>query len=70
MNIPVVGIGGIVTAEDALEFLLVGASAVQVGTGNFMRPDCAFALAEELPAACEKFGIENLGAFRGSLNLD
>ena len=64
------GIGGIVTAEDALEFLLVGASAVQVGTGNFMRPDCAFALAEELPAACERLGIEDLDAFRGSLNLD
>lgn len=70
VKIPVVGIGGIVTAEDALDFLLVGASAVQVGTGNFMRPDCAFALAEELPAACERLGIEDLDAFRGSLNLD
>ena len=70
VNIPVVGIGGIVTAEDALEFILVGASAVQVGTGNFMRPDCAFALAEELPLACERLGIDDLGAFRGSLNLD
>ena len=70
VNIPVVGIGGIVTAEDALEFLLVGASAVQVGTGNFMRPDCAFALAEELPLACERLGIDDLGASRGSVNLD
>ena len=70
VKIPVVGIGGIVTAEDALEFMLVGASAVQVGTGNFMRPDCAFALAEELPLACERLGIDDLGAFRGSLNLD
>ena len=70
VRIPVIGIGGIVTAEDALQFLLVGASAVQVGTGNFMRPDCAFALAEELSAACEKYGIDDLDAFRGSLNLD
>lgn len=70
VNIPVIGIGGIVTAEDALEFLLVGARAVQVGTGNFMRPDCAFALAEELPALCEKLGIEDLGAYCGSLDLD
>ena len=70
VKIPVVGIGGIVTAEDALEFMLVGASAVQVGTGNFMRPDCAFALAEELPLACERLGIDDLAAFRGSLNLD
>jgi dihydroorotate dehydrogenase (NAD+) catalytic subunit len=38
VNIPVVGIGGIVTAEDALEFLIVGASAVEVGTANFINP--------------------------------
>jgi len=41
VNVPVVGIGGIATAEDALEFLIVGASAVQVGTANFIHPDSA-----------------------------
>ncbi|MBO4300384.1 MAG: dihydroorotate dehydrogenase [Desulfovibrio sp.] len=70
VSIPVVGVGGILTAEDALEFLLVGARAVQVGTGNFFRPDAAFALAAELPAACHRLGIENLEAFCGSLQLD
>ena len=70
VSVPVVGLGGILSAEDALEFLLVGASAVQVGTGNFLRPDCAFALAAELPAACERLGITDVTAFRGSLQWD
>ncbi|WP_165064723.1 dihydroorotate dehydrogenase [Desulfovibrio sp. ZJ200] len=67
VKIPVVGVGGIVSAEDALEFILAGAHAVQVGTGNFMRPDCAFALAAELPAACERLGIQRLEDLRGTL---
>ncbi|MBQ9452582.1 MAG: dihydroorotate dehydrogenase [Desulfovibrio sp.] len=70
VKIPVVGLGGILTAEDALEFMLVGAKAVQVGTGNFMRPDCAFALTQTLPAVCERLGIDNLTSFCGSLQLD
>jgi dihydroorotate dehydrogenase (NAD+) catalytic subunit len=41
VSIPVVGVGGIMTAEDALEFLLAGASAVQVGTANYVRPQAA-----------------------------
>lgn len=70
VRIPVVGLGGILTAEDALEFMLAGARAVQVGTGNFLRPDCAFALAAELPRACARLGIDDLPAFCGSLVLD
>ncbi len=67
VKIPVVGVGGIVSAEDVLEFILAGAHAVQVGTGNFMRPDCAFALAAELPSACERLGIQRLEDLRGTL---
>lgn len=70
VRIPVVGIGGILTAEDALEFLLVGAYAVQVGTGTFLRPDCAFALVRDLPEACRRLDIDDLAEFRGSLRLD
>ncbi len=69
VNIPVIGIGGICSAEDVLEFLLVGASAVQVGTASFMRPDAAFHIVEELPAAMEKYGIRRLDEFRGMLSL-
>ena len=69
VGIPVIGLGGIANVEDVLEFILVGAHAVQVGTMNFSRPDFAFRLIEELPAACARFGIDDLEAFRGSLRV-
>ncbi|WP_316899673.1 dihydroorotate dehydrogenase [Pseudodesulfovibrio indicus] len=69
VDIPVVGIGGIASAEDALEFLLVGAQAVQVGTANFLRPDFAFGLADEMAALLESIGATSLDEFRGSLQL-
>jgi dihydroorotate dehydrogenase (NAD+) catalytic subunit len=54
VSIPLIGMGGIVTAKDALEFLLAGASAVQIGTANFIRPDASIevlrGLAEHLHA--------------------
>ncbi|MDR2726858.1 MAG: dihydroorotate dehydrogenase [Deltaproteobacteria bacterium] len=67
VKIPVIGIGGIVDAEDALEFILAGACAVQIGTGNFIRPDASFVCAAELPDACARYGIADLHAWRGSL---
>lgn len=70
VKIPVVGMGGIVSAEDALEFILVGAAAVQVGTANFMRPDSAFVLAAELPAACKRLGAASPAQLRGALLTD
>ncbi|MGE4504113.1 MAG: dihydroorotate dehydrogenase [Desulfovibrionaceae bacterium] len=69
VSIPVVGIGGICSAEDVLEFILVGASAVQVGTANFQRPDAAFAIAAELPAAMQRLGVSSLEELRGSLGV-
>ncbi len=69
VKIPVIGVGGVASAEDVLEFLLVGAHAVQAGTMNFSRPDFAFHLVDELPAACERFGITDLHSFRGSLRV-
>lgn len=68
VSIPVIGIGGICSAEDVLEFLLVGAHAVQIGTMNFVRPDAAFTIAQALPKLCHELGIEDMEAFRGSLN--
>lgn len=67
VSVPVIGVGGIASAEDVLEFILVGAHAVQIGTANFMRPDMAFRLAEELPALMAELGIKSLDAYRGSL---
>jgi dihydroorotate dehydrogenase (NAD+) catalytic subunit len=68
VSIPVVGIGGISSALDVLEFILVGASAVQVGTANFLRPDFSFRLVEDLPSAAREMGVEDLISFRGSLD--
>lgn len=67
VDIPVIGIGGIATAEDILEFILVGASAVQIGTASFMRPDAAFALVEDLPEACRRLDVDSLDGLRGAL---
>lgn len=69
VKIPVMGLGGITTAEDAAEFLLVGAKAVQIGTGNFISPDTAFKVAEELPKVLERVKAESLDEFIGSLQL-
>lgn len=69
VGIPVIGLGGIASAEDALEFLLVGATAIQVGTANFLRPDFAFGLARELPEALASAGASNLSEYRGGLVL-
>lgn len=67
VKIPVIGIGGIFSAEDALEFIMVGAHAVQLGTANFIRPDAAFLCLQNLPDACKSLDIHDLNTFRGSL---
>ncbi|SBV97656.1 Dihydroorotate dehydrogenase B (NAD(+)), catalytic subunit [uncultured delta proteobacterium] len=67
VSVPVIGIGGISTAEDVLEFILAGAHAVQIGTATLVRPDTAFRVAEELPALMEELGIKTLDEYRGTL---
>lgn len=67
VDIPVVGLGGITSAQDVLEFLLVGAHAVQVGTANFMRPDTAFTLVDDVRDLAEQLGLSNWDEYRGSL---
>lgn len=69
VNVPVIGMGGIVSAEDVLEFILVGAHAVQIGTYNFMRPDNAFRLVEEVQVLAESLGIESWDDYRGTLKV-
>lgn len=69
VSVPVIGMGGITCAEDVLEFILVGAHAVQVGTYNFMRPDNAFRLVEEVRALAESLGIGSWDEYRGTLKV-
>ncbi|HLY36465.1 MAG TPA: nitronate monooxygenase, partial [Candidatus Binatia bacterium] len=60
VRIPVVGIGGIRTGEDALEFLTCGASAVQVGTANFYDPTSPVRIANEMRDWCSRHGISRV----------
>lgn len=69
VNIPVIGVGGICTAQDVLEFLLVGAHAVQIGTASFTDPMTIFNVVEALPALCAELHISDLDEFRGSLHI-
>lgn len=65
VSIPVVGIGGIVTAEDAVEFLLAGATAVQVGTGNFINPMAATEIVAGIGAYLQNNGFTRPGEIVG-----
>jgi dihydroorotate dehydrogenase (NAD+) catalytic subunit len=67
VRIPVVGIGGIRTGEDALEFLCCGARAVQVGTANFYDPRAPLRIATEIATWCEAHGISAVADIIGTL---
>src|SRR3990167_3714974 len=60
VQVPLIGIGGIMTAEDAIEFMLVGASAVQVGTANFIDPEASVKMIEGIENYCRKNGTKSV----------
>lgn len=70
VQIPVVGIGGISTINDVMEFLIAGASAVQIGTANFFDPTVAGRLAAALPAALQQLGAASVQEVVGTLQTD
>ena len=70
VKIPIIGMGGVTSAEDVIEMMLAGASAVQIGAQNLVNPFAAKEIVEALSAVMEKYGIDNLesiigGAHRG-----
>jgi len=67
VSVPVIGIGGIMTASDALEFLIAGASAVQVGTANFVNPRATLDIIEGIEAFMLQHHIEKLSDITGTL---
>ncbi len=69
VDIPVIGCGGIATAEDVLEFLVVGCTAVQVGTASFSEPGRLAALAGELEALLDGAGVPSVRALIGTLDV-
>jgi dihydroorotate dehydrogenase (NAD+) catalytic subunit len=60
VNIPIIGCGGITCAEDVLEFLYAGASAVEIGAQNLVDPYCCPKIIEELPAALAKYRLNSV----------
>ncbi len=70
VSVPVIGMGGIMTADDAVEFMLVGATAVAVGTANFVDPTSAVRVVDRLGHFCESRGIARVGDLTGALRLD
>ena len=67
ISIPVCGIGGIASADDAIKFLLCGASAVQVGTASFANPSLLAELVEALPEKLSEAGVDSVQDLIGSL---
>lgn len=70
VKIPLVGIGGIATTEDALEFIIAGASAVQVGTANFYDPSASMKIVDGLADYCRQNGLASINELVGSVVVD
>ncbi|MGQ0656302.1 MAG: dihydroorotate dehydrogenase [Betaproteobacteria bacterium] len=70
VKIPVIGCGGIMSGEDAVEYLLAGAAAVQVGTASFLDPAAMVGVIDGLREYCERHGIERVAELTGALRID
>ncbi len=70
LGIPICGMGGIATAEDVLEFLIAGASTIQIGTQNFVEPNCAARLVGEISELAAELGVNKIGDLVGTLRTD
>jgi dihydroorotate dehydrogenase (NAD+) catalytic subunit len=67
VKIPIIGVGGIASIDDVMEFLVVGASAVQIGTANFYDPTVSIRILEALPAALAELGARSVAEVVGTL---
>jgi dihydroorotate dehydrogenase (NAD+) catalytic subunit len=67
VNIPVCGLGGIMNASDAIEFLLAGASCIQLGTANFIYPDATMKVLEGIKHYCDINGVKNITELIGAM---
>lgn len=69
VKIPIIGVGGIMNCSDVLEFLITGATAVQVGTANFLNPKISEQLVIDLKNYCQQNDIQNINQIIGSIRL-
>jgi dihydroorotate dehydrogenase (NAD+) catalytic subunit len=70
VRIPVMGIGGIATIDDVMEFLVTGATAVQIGTANFYNPTVTIEILDALPAALAALGANSVAEIVGTLEVE
>jgi dihydroorotate dehydrogenase (NAD+) catalytic subunit len=70
VKVPIVGVGGIASIDDAMDFLVAGATAVQVGTANFYNPSASMRILDALPAALREAGAATVGEVVGTLNVE
>lgn len=68
VNIPVVGLGGIMNGRDAIEFMLAGASAIQVGTANFVDPSVTMKIIDYMEDYCQRHGVSDINEIIGMIN--
>jgi dihydroorotate dehydrogenase (NAD+) catalytic subunit len=69
VDVPIIGIGGIQDADDAMEFFVAGATAIQVGTANFYRPTAAIDIVKELPGKLAEIGASSIREIVGTLQM-
>lgn len=67
VNIPIIGMGGIMTAEDAIEMILAGATMVSVGTANFLNPTATIDVIEGIESYMDRFGVEDIRELIGAV---
>ncbi|MDD4215558.1 MAG: dihydroorotate dehydrogenase, partial [Bacteroidales bacterium] len=67
VKIPVIGLGGIMNANDAIEFMLAGATAIQVGTANFIEPDISAKIVEGIDEYCKRHNVSSVKSLTGGL---
>jgi len=70
VSIPIIGMGGISSVNDAIEFFLVGASAVQIGTANFVHPATAAEIVSRLTRYLQENGLTSLQDIIGKLKVE
>ena len=68
VNIPVIGLGGIMDGRDALEFILAGATAIQVGTANFVDPSVTMKIIDYMEDYCSRHGVDDINSLVGAIN--
>jgi len=69
VKIPIIGLGGIMNSDDAIEFIIAGATAVAVGTANFVNPRATMEILDGMTGYMEKHGIKDIGSLTGTVNV-